>query len=1191
MALFNLTIAVTGAWPSGLTRPYSILYALKRTTGSVPAVGAPVRVIHSPDDEDCLYQSDFSYGYLTLRDRSGDYGVGGNGLIDPGISISSSYTNDWVWRLDRLISQSDRSFIYEGNGPYSNTEDHSAHPTVFRTIAISDDAATRIAYLCLFSGTVSQADFNAVRSGTLNPRDIAGFYDGCSFATDLSSFNGLITLSGGGSPSYPADNPTVAAYGGGGSGGGGTSDAIADIVSVPDDATITLDITLGTTFAVTLGGNRVLAKPIGAPTGKRTRAELYVTQSSGTAYTLTPASGITVDVPAGNIDQALGSVTKLVLETIEGGAGTWMLSGFDLALGAYEEAGTDGTGALVRVSRARYASHYREEAPVDGTYYWLADMPAAGKVLTLGSGLEGSGTPTITGSLELRSGGAYTAITGLSNLTRGPSANQVAATGANVFAAGDSVWWHETAPAGGTIAQWRVTVGLGFDGVATTSSGGGGGGTNILFDYANYTKPTIGGPVSGVSFAPAVLQPSGADDLVGFNFQNGTTGALEARLSSFGHYFPPGMVQLSDNLDAYWLGAAHGVQLAPLRLHNDGSVRHAKLITQFPALAPGVRIQAMLRKGAAPLTGSDVDMSALSTCGLAGTCTVVKRKVKAVSVAEDNGAENAVGVIYTITPSAVLAEDGGTPDVTFTGKMATQRRFMIPMTDALRIVLDATCYSDGTVDADFEFWGDVCLWSNPSNYGSWFLTVSLTQGGTAVISEIARRTFQGSGWGKLVSTAVPAATNVLADPPEHAIEFDVPFMEQVGAIPSYDLTTGLNDSVLTAYAAEISGNPNWRRPYQNNGFLSPGMGGTGGRKDIGILPGWHADWCMTQSYTARQFVIAQAEAARQMVINYWDPVNDCPLNIFPGIGHPNIWLDGRHGGNPPDLQFPDPAINRDWDGAHQPQMAYTGYLITGRRMLGDLLEKQACFSIDGTYEQARNHTVAGITKDWVVVQENQPRQAGWCIRDVAMAALLMPEMSLFGQRFLDLIEFNYAYLNSQTAAWTAAQGETYGWLAYSNPYDEGNLKPWMQDHFVAGTCAAILAGSVEALMFLEMFARHFIIARSSQPDATFIFKQGAWYTYFVSNSNDILNPAKPFTQTTWAAITPHANDLTVNGWDKDGDYDQLLLRSLSLARTFLKDEDAPSIIARVLVNNPPYANLENYRMGALDNIRPLTWLT
>ena len=218
MSLANVYGDVTGVWPSSLNRPYSVLYAVKRLTGSVPAVGVPVQVYHPPDDESCLYYSDFSYGFAVLRDRSGYYGVSGNGVVDPALDVSVGYANTWVWRLDRFTSQADRSFLYEGNGPYSSVEDHGANPAIFRTIRLGDDNATRLAYLCLFSGTVSQTDFDAVRAGTMNPRDIAGFYDGCSFASDLSSFNGLITLLGSGTPTYPADDPTVATYSGGGGG-------------------------------------------------------------------------------------------------------------------------------------------------------------------------------------------------------------------------------------------------------------------------------------------------------------------------------------------------------------------------------------------------------------------------------------------------------------------------------------------------------------------------------------------------------------------------------------------------------------------------------------------------------------------------------------------------------------------------------------------------------------------------------------------------------------------------------------------------------------------------------------------------------------------------------------------------------------------------------------------------------------
>ncbi|MBP0492147.1 hypothetical protein [Roseomonas indoligenes] len=197
-------------------RPLTLMVATKRTADNHPT-NSQFLSISDPNGEKCSTILSGDYGYAVLyQDRSGNYGSAGNASVDPGLEMSSFYTaGNWCWWMLCLNSNSSRQFFVDTIASPVGTTDLSAAPPDFRGMPLKlfdNDGSTQFAWISVYSGTVSQADFLAVRAGTKNPRDIAGFYDGSTLAGNLTSFNGLLTFTG--SPTFVAgDNPTVAAQG------------------------------------------------------------------------------------------------------------------------------------------------------------------------------------------------------------------------------------------------------------------------------------------------------------------------------------------------------------------------------------------------------------------------------------------------------------------------------------------------------------------------------------------------------------------------------------------------------------------------------------------------------------------------------------------------------------------------------------------------------------------------------------------------------------------------------------------------------------------------------------------------------------------------------------------------------------------------------------------------------------------
>jgi hypothetical protein len=158
------------------------------------------------------------------------------------------------------------------------------------------------------------------------------------------------------------------------------------------------------------------------------------------------------------------------------------------------------------------------------------------------------------------------------------------------------------------------------------------------------------------------------------------------------------------------------------------------------------------------------------------------------------------------------------------------------------------------------------------------------------------------------------------------------------------------------------------------------MGDTGGRSDIGVLPGWTAQYLASGNTTARDIMMANAFVSSSIVWNYRDS-NGQIFNIdnFPGYGishgttfaAPTSFRDG---------DFPNPAIN------HPPSLCYVPFLLTGDSFFLEQLQFQAGM---GLYSwDANNGSGMLISQVW------EQRTVAWTLRELAFAAIATPSSGL-----------------------------------------------------------------------------------------------------------------------------------------------------------------------------------------------------
>jgi hypothetical protein len=133
-----------------------------------------------------------------------------------------------------------------------------------------------------------------------------------------------------------------------------------------------------------------------------------------------------------------------------------------------------------------------------------------------------------------------------------------------------------------------------------------------------------------------------------------------------------------------------------------------------------------------------------------------------------------------------------------------------------------------------------------------------------------------------------------------------------------------HDGSLACGKAGALSNVHEAPPMSLCGF-TPGMGGTGGRADIGVVTGWQAEWMCTEGADMLRTVLVQGEASFN-----WRFRDSDTGAIFDAIKmYPKASL---HWGNGPSGQpqvyhgtGPKPGL----DSAHSPSCYYVPFLLTG----------------------------------------------------------------------------------------------------------------------------------------------------------------------------------------------------------------------------------------------------------------------
>lgn len=574
--------------------------------------------------------------------------------------------------------------------------------------------------------------------------------------------------------------------------------------------------------------------------------------------------------------------------------------------------------------------------------------------------------------------------------------------------------------------------------------------------------------------------------------------------------------------------------------HGDGSARFGIVTLSMPALRRGERAGVILARAPAPGAALDVEAA------LRGRQAVIE-----VGPAQGRAWR---ADLLDMARRALAGREG----LWQAGPLAVQVRVarMVPGEAAggaasLRCVADIAIHADGTLRVEAWLRNDVAM---RAGGGRASYDMRLDLDGRTVLRTEGLGHAHYTGWGRSLASRPEGAPAPEAPRPRH----DAERLAAVGAVARYDLSVGVADVALRELAVAAAW-PDWAAPLGARG-IAQDMFAPGGRPDIGPMTASQALWLMTGDARAEAHAVGQAEAAGSIPWHFWDPDGG---DRAAGGGWldtrrwPRLWTDPRGRAPPTGLQRPVPT-DTGWapDTAHQPDLSYLPYLLTGRRAFLDELQAQAAWSVlsRAASEWERGSPGGRGAGDGVnVVRGHQVRGGAWCLRQLGNSAWASPAGDAHLPWAAAAEQGNWAWIRSRIPDWTAEQGEAHGWIpgVYGTA---GALPPWQQDMFASAAAAAARRGLADARAVLA-WMENFLAGRFLAASRGFNPRDGCAYLIAIAPEAP---SARPFTS--WARIGAEMvrrDWSNRDGWSKSqGNYAQYALQSLVALIEVLGSEPA-----------------------------------
>ncbi|WP_458095351.1 M10 family metallopeptidase C-terminal domain-containing protein [Roseomonas sp. WA12] len=581
----------------------------------------------------------------------------------------------------------------------------------------------------------------------------------------------------------------------------------------------------------------------------------------------------------------------------------------------------------------------------------------------------------------------------------------------------------------------------------------------------------------------------------------------------------------------------------------DGSVKMAVLSLARPELTAGETVEVVLNRGSGSVAAPAVNMKA----AILSHSFVVDMHV---------AGKPAIQIDVMAELQQALAD--GTASFWQKGPLASQARVEVLLEGAQRLVFDVTAFKDGTISVDAQFNNDRAM---EVSGGRVKYTVTAELDGKTVLDETVNQG-QYQNWHREFVSGGANGGQGLGSPKEGwlNIQHDVARLGAIGAVADYDLTLDIPESTFARYEKEMA-DKSWGDPLANNG-VTKYMPTAGSRDDIGIVTHGNSSWLISQDARAAEYAMGQAEAAGSVPWNFRDVANDAWLNPS---DYPKLWMDVRGGvGKPGDANSKGPTQLADdltgWgaDRAHQPELSFVPYVLTGERWILDNLQAQASFNLVSVWTAQRGADAN------VIVNNQQVRTMAWGLREIENALWATPDNSPDKAWLKAASDSNWKWLVSKIPEWTKTQGEAHGYLPTNTSV---NVAPWQQDFFASTIISAASRGNADALTYLN-WAKNFLIGRFQHGEDGFPMHDGLAYRI------QVLDPATGKPYATWAELGAGniaAGNSNGEGWaTSEGYYGRLAMATLAGIYELTGDKAAADAYFTLAADSPPNASADSY---------------
>ncbi len=601
----------------------------------------------------------------------------------------------------------------------------------------------------------------------------------------------------------------------------------------------------------------------------------------------------------------------------------------------------------------------------------------------------------------------------------------------------------------------------------------GGGGSSPSVAQTSTTAAMLPPLLIPPGTLPRVILPSETIQITTVKVQN--LSALQTRVPvTFGHIFAKGDVPATYSVSAQLAdGSVLPLQVDIKATHDDGSLRHAIISAILPQLGANATetIKLLKNNQLNPAATANTPAELLSAGFTAGMNIVLNGQTYRVSV--ENLLQSAKysnwlngAIVNEWLVSAPLKDAQGLEHPHLTARFA---------------IRSYTGQKTARVDVTLE--NNWAYEPGPQNFT---YDTQIQVGNQTVYSKAGLTHAHHARWRKLFWWG--------AEPQVH-IQHNTAYLIASKAVPNYDQSIVFSAASIAPIKAKFTGAVT---EPMGSGMAQPYMPTTGGRPDIGLMPGWAVTYLLTMDKDAKFATLGTADLAGSWSMHYRDKNTDRPVSL---INYPYMTLLG----NPGDTYNPVTKKSERFpvcggictninvaDSAHEPSFSYLPYLVTGDYYHLEELQFWTMYNLFQSNPGYRDN-IKGL------FNRTQVRGQAWILRSLADAAYITPDNDVLKKQFPTFLSdnldwYNNAYSNNPKTDNTLGAIFDGG----STVYNSGRgMSPWMDDFFTSAAGHTLELGYSKAAPLLAWKAK-FPIGRMTDPGYCWIL--GAIYALNVRDS-------------------------------------------------------------------------------------------